>query len=77
MVAENSDLHSYCVHRLCSALSADISPQQLCKVGVWTIGEYGDLLLTTGEDGEEEVNGVLREREREREREKGVVIVVA
>ena len=55
MVAESTDLHAYCVHRLFQALSEDIGQQQLCKVAVWTIGEYGDLLLTTGEKGQQEV----------------------
>ena len=49
------DLHAYCVHRLFLALSADISQQQLCKVAVWTMGEYGDLLLKEGEEGQHEV----------------------
>jgi len=55
MVAESTDLHAYCVHRLFEALTQDIGQQQLCKVAVWTMGEYGDLLLTAGEEGQQEV----------------------
>ncbi len=55
MVAENVDLHGYSVHRLFVALSEDIGQQQLCKVAVWTMGEYGDMLLTKREDGQPQV----------------------
>jgi hypothetical protein len=47
MVSENTELHPYCVQRLYAALVGDISQQPLCKVALWTIGEYGDLLLTS------------------------------
>ena len=46
MVSENSELHAYCVQRLYVALSEDISQQPLCKVAVWTMGEFGDLIIT-------------------------------
>ena len=45
MVSENTELHSYCVQKLYLALIADISQQQLCKVAVWTMGEFGDLIV--------------------------------
>lgn len=47
MVSENTELHAYCVQRLCFALADDISQQPLCKVALWTMGEFGDLLLTS------------------------------
>lgn len=53
MVSENTDLHAYCVQRLYSALTEDISKQPLCKVALWTIGEYGDLLSTQPQGGTE------------------------
>ncbi len=46
MVSENTELHAYCVQRLYVALSEDISKQPLCKVAVWTIGEFGDLIVS-------------------------------
>ena len=47
MISESTELHTYCVQRLCAALNADISQQPLCKVALWTIGEYGDLILSS------------------------------
>ena len=46
MVSENTELHTYSVQRLFLALCADISQQTLSKVAVWSIGEFGDLLLS-------------------------------
>lgn len=46
MISENSEEHTYSVQRLYKALSEDISQQSLCQVAIWTIGEFGDLLIT-------------------------------
>ena len=57
MISECSELHLYCVQQLYSALLADISQQPLTQVAVWTIGEYGDLLIS-GQRATEEVEVV-------------------
>jgi len=42
----SSDVHSFCVHKLLKAIRDDDGSQHgLLAVGVWCIGEYGDLLL--------------------------------
>ncbi|XP_074090932.1 AP-1 complex subunit gamma-like 2 isoform X2 [Macrotis lagotis] len=46
LIGGAEELHSYSVHRLYSALAADISQQPLVQVAAWCIGEYGDLLLS-------------------------------
>ena len=46
MISENTEEHSYSVQRLYKALSEDISQQSLCQIATWTIGEFGDLLVT-------------------------------
>ena len=43
----SDDIHSYAVHRLLNAIRDDDGSQKgLLLVGVWCIGEYGDLLLS-------------------------------
>lgn len=47
LISENTSLHSYTVHQLWSQLQGDLqSKQPLIQVTCWTIGEFGDLLLT-------------------------------
>ncbi|XP_027698896.1 AP-1 complex subunit gamma-like 2 [Vombatus ursinus] len=46
LIGGAEELHAYSVHRLYSALAADISQQPLVQVAAWCIGEYGDLLLS-------------------------------
>lgn len=53
MISGGAELHGYCVQRLFLALSDDISQQPLTQVAVWTIGEFGDLLIL-GQTEEEE-----------------------
>jgi AP-1 complex subunit gamma-1 len=55
MVSDHEDLHNYCVQKLYLALTEDISQQPLCQVGVWSVGEYGDLLLKGDLEEEEPV----------------------
>ena len=45
MISENTEEHGYSVQRLFKALSEDISQHSLCQIAVWTIGEFGDLLV--------------------------------
>ena len=56
MVSENTDLHGYCVQRLYLALCEDISQQPLCKVAIWTMGEFGDILITMQDEAGKEVS---------------------
>ena len=46
MISENTEEHSYSVQRLYEALSEDISQHSLSQIATWTIGEFGDLLIT-------------------------------
>ncbi|GAA5866099.1 hypothetical protein JCM8547_000597 [Rhodosporidiobolus lusitaniae] len=57
LVTHTPDLQSYTVYKLYTALKADVSQESLTLAGVWTIGEYGDVLLqggTTAASGDEE-----------------------
>ena len=46
MISENSEEHAYSVQRLYQAINDDISQQSLSQIATWTIGEFGDLLIT-------------------------------
>eukprot|EP01125_Pyxidicula_operculata_P002214 TRINITY_DN12124_c0_g1_i1.p1 TRINITY_DN12124_c0_g1~~TRINITY_DN12124_c0_g1_i1.p1 ORF type:complete len:910 (-),score=257.07 TRINITY_DN12124_c0_g1_i1:67-2796(-) len=46
-VGRENNLQPYVVHRLYALLQKDISQQSLNQVGVWCIGEFGDVLLKT------------------------------
>lgn len=48
LVTHTPDLQSYTVYKLYTALRADVSQEALTLAGVWTIGEYGDVLLQGG-----------------------------
>ncbi|GAA5973047.1 hypothetical protein JCM11641_000382 [Rhodosporidiobolus odoratus] len=48
LVTHTPDLQSYTVYKLYTALKADVSQEALTLAGVWTIGEYGDVLLHGG-----------------------------
>ncbi|GAA6036368.1 hypothetical protein JCM8097_001688 [Rhodosporidiobolus ruineniae] len=48
LVTHTPDLQSYTVYKLYTALKADVSQEALTLAGVWTIGEYGDILLQGG-----------------------------
>ena len=46
MISENTEEHVYSVQRLYQALNEDISQHSLSQIATWTIGEFGDLLVT-------------------------------
>ncbi|GAA5843131.1 hypothetical protein JCM5353_007207 [Sporobolomyces roseus] len=57
LITHTPDLQSYTVYKLYTALKADVSQESLTLAGVWTIGEYGDVLLqggTVADNGEED-----------------------
>jgi AP-1 complex subunit gamma-1 len=49
LIANTPDLHAYAVQKMYLALTEDISQQSLVQVAVWTIGEFGDLLVTSSQ----------------------------
>eukprot|EP01095_Lingulamoeba_sp_RSL-Kostka_P015989 TRINITY_DN758_c1_g2_i1.p1 TRINITY_DN758_c1_g2~~TRINITY_DN758_c1_g2_i1.p1 ORF type:complete len:665 (-),score=228.30 TRINITY_DN758_c1_g2_i1:828-2822(-) len=48
LLLQTPDLQNYAVHKLFAALSNDILKQPLTQLAVWSVGEFGDLILTTG-----------------------------
>ncbi|KAI8329608.1 adaptin N terminal region-domain-containing protein [Choanephora cucurbitarum] len=54
LVAQTSELHQYTVQKLYAALKQDISQEGLVLASVWVIGEYGDVLVNSGNFEEEE-----------------------
>eukprot|EP01096_Ripella_sp_DP13-Kostka_P003624 TRINITY_DN1544_c3_g2_i2.p1 TRINITY_DN1544_c3_g2~~TRINITY_DN1544_c3_g2_i2.p1 ORF type:complete len:867 (+),score=475.34 TRINITY_DN1544_c3_g2_i2:57-2603(+) len=48
LITRTPELHNYAVHKLFTLLTNDILKQPLVQTAVWTIGEYGDLLITSG-----------------------------
>ncbi|GAA5942089.1 AP-1 complex subunit gamma [Sporobolomyces koalae] len=60
LITHTPDLQSYTVYKLYTALKADVSQESLTLAGVWTIGEYGDVLLQGGSGTE---NGAAGEEE--------------
>ncbi|ORE04666.1 Adaptor protein complex AP-1 gamma subunit [Rhizopus microsporus var. microsporus] len=54
LIASSSDLQQYTVQKLYAALKQDISQEGLVLAGVWVIGEYGDVLVSSGAFEEEE-----------------------
>jgi AP-1 complex subunit gamma-1 len=45
LISTSPELHSYAVQKLYLALTQDTQHQTLVQVGVWCIGEFGDLLV--------------------------------
>lgn len=43
LFAQASDMHPYVVQSLLKALMEDITSQPLCQVGLWCLGEYGNM----------------------------------
>ncbi|SGY73574.1 BQ5605_C005g03306 [Microbotryum silenes-dioicae] len=57
LITHTPDLQSYTVYKLYTSLRADVSQESLTLAGVWTIGEFGDILLqggTTPASGDDE-----------------------
>lgn len=46
LITHTSELQSYTVYKLYTALRADVSQESLTLAGVWVIGEFGDILLS-------------------------------
>ncbi|GAA6059219.1 hypothetical protein JCM10212_006612 [Sporobolomyces blumeae] len=60
LITHTPDLQSYTVYKLYVALKGDVSQESLTLAGVWTIGEYGDVLLqggTVSGGGDDEESG--------------------
>lgn len=55
LVAHTPELQGYTVQKLYAALKADVSQESLTLAAIWTIGEYGDILLQGGSFEDEEV----------------------
>lgn len=55
LVSHTPELQAYTVQKLYSALQKDVSQEALTLAGLWTIGEYGDVLLSASsyEDDDE------------------------
>lgn len=63
LITHTSELQSYTVYKLFTALRADVSQESLTLAGVWVIGEFGDILLSaettrTTQGGGEEEEGI-------------------
>ncbi|XP_064404142.1 AP-1 complex subunit gamma-1-like [Halichondria panicea] len=56
IVSDSADIHVYIVQRLFTALREDISQQPLTQVALWSLGEYGDLIITGQIEGAEPLN---------------------
>lgn len=61
LIATTPDLQTYSAQKLCSSLRNDISQEGLNIAAVWTIGEYGDLLLRGGQYEEAELVQEVKE----------------
>jgi AP-1 complex subunit gamma-1 len=59
IISLTPELQAYAVQKMYLALTKDSTQQALVRVGVWCIGEFGDLLIANtpsgGEDGEESI----------------------
>lgn len=55
LVAHTPELQGYTVQKLYAALNADVSQESLTLTAIWTIGEYGDILLQGGSYEDEEI----------------------
>ena len=54
LVTHTPELQGYAAQRLFAALKSDLSQDSLTLAGVWTIGEFGDVLLQAGQFEDEE-----------------------
>eukprot|EP00118_Oscarella_pearsei_P028844 m.3080 g.3080 ORF g.3080 m.3080 type:complete len:820 (+) comp9040_c0_seq2:94-2553(+) len=56
LFAGMTNLHAYIVQQLFVALRDDISQHSLVHIGVWCVGEYGDVLLSGAVEDEEPID---------------------
>lgn len=63
LVATTSELQTYTVQKLYSAMKSDISQEALVLAGAWTIGEFADRLLAGGSYEEEDLVQKVNESE--------------
>jgi AP-1 complex subunit gamma-1 len=47
LITQTPELHVYAVQKLFSAMSQDVMKQALVQLGVWCLGEFGDVLSST------------------------------
>ena len=57
-IAQSEGLQGYSVHRLFSILQQDTSQTDLVHVGIWCVGEYGDLLVRPCSEGGQDFGAV-------------------
>ncbi|TGZ47223.1 hypothetical protein CRM22_011042 [Opisthorchis felineus] len=55
LISQTPDLHAYATFHLFNALRSTMTQQPLVQVASWTIGEYGDLLLSGCDDGDGQI----------------------
>ena len=58
IISDSSELHSYSVHKLFRALRDNKDQQGLVLLSIWAIGEFGNFLLTSSQDGDLEYEAV-------------------
>ena len=63
LVSHTPELQLYTVQKLYSALLEDVSQEALTLAGIWTIGEYGEILLSNGNFVDENDERVVNENE--------------
>lgn len=61
LVSQTADLHGYTAQKLYSSLKQDISQDALVLAGLWTMGEFGDILIQGGNYEEEDIIKEIRE----------------
>ena len=61
LVTHTPELQAYTVQKLYAALRSDVSQDSLTLAGVWTIGEFGDVLLQGGNFEEEDLVREVKE----------------
>ncbi|KAI9597660.1 AP-1 complex subunit gamma-1 [Syncephalis fuscata] len=54
LVSQTNELHGYTARKLFVALQEDISQEALVLASLWTMGEYGDILIQGGSSYDEE-----------------------
>mmetsp|Transcript_20750 Transcript_20750/g.29830 ORF Transcript_20750/g.29830 Transcript_20750/m.29830 type:complete len:839 (+) Transcript_20750:87-2603(+) len=52
-IAQSGSLQAYAVHRLFANLQSDTSQLTLVHVGIWCIGEYGEMLVRSCTEGDQ------------------------